>query len=62
MAFPGNERRKHPRPKPKVGEVSRQAQERVRERVREIMSRRDDAERRESRSDQAFPRRRKGGS
>jgi len=62
MAFPGNERRKHPRPKLKVGEVSRQAQERVRERVREIMSRRDDAERRESRSDQAFPRRRKSGS
>ena len=46
MAFPGKERRKHPRPKRKVGEVSRHAQQRVRERVREIMSRRDDAARR----------------
>jgi hypothetical protein len=59
---PNEERRKHPRPKRKVGEVSHQAQQRVRERVKEIMSRRDDAERRKSRSDQAFPRRRKGGS
>jgi hypothetical protein len=46
MAFPGKERRKHARPKRKVGDVSRHAQERVRERVREILARRDDPERR----------------
>jgi hypothetical protein len=62
MALSGRERRKHARPRRKVGEVSRHAQQRVSERVREIMSRRDDAERRDSPSDQELPRRDKSGS
>jgi hypothetical protein len=57
MAFSGRERRKHPRSNRKVGNVSRYAQQRVDERVREIMTRRDAAERRDSRSPQALLRR-----
>ena len=62
MPFSGRERRKRARPERKVGEISRHAQQRVRERVREIMSRRDDAGRRESLSDQALRRRDGKGS
>ena len=51
MAFSGPERRKHARSRQPVGTVSRYAQQRVDERVIEIMSRRDAAERRDSRSD-----------
>ena len=50
MAFSGPERRKHARSKQPLGTVSRYAQQRVDERVMEIMSRRDAAERRDSRS------------
>jgi hypothetical protein len=53
MAFSGQERRKHARSKPTVGTVSRYAQHRVNTRVMEIMSRRDTAARRDSRSDHA---------
>ena len=53
MAFFGPERRKHARSKQPLGTVSRYAQQRVDERVMEIMSRRDAAERRDSRSGHA---------
>jgi hypothetical protein len=46
------ERRKHARPKQPAGRVSRYAQQRVDERVVEVMARRD-AQRRESHPDQA---------
>ena len=52
------ERRKHTRFDRTVGHVSHDAQQRVRERVMEIMSRRDAAARENSRSDQAVPARR----
>jgi hypothetical protein len=54
------ERRKHARPKDPAGKVSRHAQRRVDERVRDVMARRDAAaaQRRESPSDQPFPARR----
>lgn len=54
----GQERRKHARSEQTVGYVSRYAQQRVDERVIEIMSRRDAAQRRDSSSDQALPARR----
>jgi len=58
------ERRKHGRSKHPAGSVSRQAQQRVNERVREIMARRDAAaaQRRDSHSDQPFPARRVASS
>jgi hypothetical protein len=56
MAFSGQERRKHARSKQPVGTVSRYAQQRVDTRVMEIMSRRDAAERRDSRSNHAAAR------
>jgi hypothetical protein len=58
------ERRKHARSKHPAGSVSRQAQQRVNERVREIMARRDAAaaQRRDSHSDQPFPARRLASS
>jgi hypothetical protein len=49
MAYSGQERRKRVRSKPRAGTVSRYAQQRVDERVIEIMARRDAAERRDSR-------------
>jgi hypothetical protein len=49
----GQERRKLARLEHMVGNLSRDAQERVDKRVMEIMSRRDDAERPPLRSDQA---------
>ena len=49
----GQERRKHARSEQTVGYVSRYAQQRVDKRVMEIMSRRDAAERRDSRSHHA---------
>ena len=54
------ERRKHARSKHPAGGVSRQAQQRVDERVRELMARRDAwaAQRRDSHSGQPFPARR----
>ena len=54
----GEERRKHARSEQTVGNVSRYAQQRVDQRVVEIMSRRDAAVRRDSSSDQALPARR----
>jgi hypothetical protein len=56
MAFSGPERRKDARSRPPVGTVSRYAQQRVDKRVIEIMSRRDAAERRDSRSAHASAR------
>ena len=58
------ERRKHARSKHPAGSVSRQAQQRVNERVREIMARRDAAaaQRRDSHSDRPFPARRLASS
>jgi hypothetical protein len=56
MAFSGPERRKHARSTQPPGTVSRYAQQRVDMRVMEIMSRRDAAERRDSRSNHAFAR------
>jgi hypothetical protein len=56
MAFSGQERRKQARSKQPVGTVSRYAQRRVDTRVMEIMSRRDAAERRDSRSNHAAAR------
>jgi hypothetical protein len=47
----GQERRKHARSQQPVGYVSRHAQQRVQERVMEIMSRRDAAVRENSPSD-----------
>ncbi len=54
----GEERRKHARSEQTVGNVSRYAQQRVDQRVVEIMSRRDAAVRRDSSSDHALPARR----
>jgi hypothetical protein len=50
----GQVRRKHARTKLTAGNVSREAQRRVDQRVMEIMARRDAAARRDSRSDQAL--------
>ena len=54
----GRELRKQARSEPAVGYVSRRAQQRVDQRVMEIMSRRDAAVRRDSPSGQAVPARR----
>jgi len=58
------ERRKQARSKHPAGSVSRHAQRRVDERVREMMARRDAAaaQRRDSHSDQPFPARRLASS
>jgi hypothetical protein len=58
------ERRKRARSKHPAGSVSRHAQQRVDERVREIMARRDAAvaQRGDSHSDQPFPARRLAAS
>ena len=58
------ERRKHARSKHPAGSVSRHAQQRVDERVREVMARRAAAaaQRRDSHSDQPFPARRVASS
>jgi hypothetical protein len=58
------DRRMHARSKHPAGCVSRHAQDRVDERVRDIMARRDAAlaQRRESHSDQPFPARRLAAS
>jgi hypothetical protein len=58
------ERRKRARSKQPAGSVSRHAQQRVDERVMEVMARRDAAaaQRRDSRSDQPFPARRLASS
>ena len=60
----GMERRKHTRSTDPAGSVSRHAQQRVDERVMDIMARRDAAiaQRRDSHSDQPFPARRLGAS
>ena len=52
------ERRKHARSKHPAGNVSRQAQQRVDARVRDVMARRDAAaaQRRDAHSGQPFPR------
>ena len=50
------ERRKHARSKDPAGNVSRQAQQRVDERVRDVMARRDAAQQRDSHSDQPVSR------
>jgi hypothetical protein len=54
------ERRKHARSKHPAGSVSRHAQQRVDERVRDVMARRDaaTAHGRDSHADQPFPARR----
>ena len=53
------ERRKHARSKHPAGSVSRHAQQRVDERVRDVMARRDAAaQRRDSHADQPVPARR----
>lgn len=49
------ERRKHARSKHPAGSVSRHAQQRVDARVRDVMARRDAAQRRDSHSDQPSP-------
>ena len=54
----GQEPRKHARSEQAVGYVSRRAQQRVDQRVMEIMSRRDAAVRRDSPSGPAVPARR----
>lgn len=58
------ERRKHARSRHPAGSVSRYAQQRVNERVRDVMARRDAAaaQRRDSHSDQPYPARRLGSS
>ena len=58
------DRRKHTRSKHPTGYVPRDAQQRVDERVRDIMARRDAAaaQRRDSHSDQPFPARRLASS
>ena len=57
------ERRKHARSKHPAGSVSRHAQQRVDERVRDVMARRDAAaQRRDSHADQPFPARRLAAS
>jgi hypothetical protein len=52
------DRRKRARSKHPAGSVSRYAQQRVDERVMDVMARRDAAQRRESHPDQPFPARR----
>ena len=63
MAFV-TERRKHARSRHPAGSVSRYAQERVNERVRDVMACRDaaSAQRRDSHSDQPYPARRLASS
>jgi hypothetical protein len=56
MAFSGHERRKQPRAERTGGNVSRYAQQRVDMRVMAIMSRRDDAARRDPHSHQPLMR------
>ena len=58
------ERRKHARSRHLSGSVSRYAQQRVNERVRNVMARRDAAaaQRRDSHSDQPYPARRLASS
>jgi hypothetical protein len=58
------ERRKHARSKHPAGSVSRHAQQRVDERVMDVMARRDAAaaQRRDLHSDQPFPARRLASS
>ena len=58
------ERRKHARSKHPAGGVSPHAQQRVDERVRDVMARRDaaGAQRRDSHADQPFPARRLAAS
>jgi hypothetical protein len=58
------ERRKYARSKHPAGSVSRHAQQRVDERVKEMMARRDAAaaQRHDSHSDQPFPARRVASS
>ena len=56
------ERRKHARSKHPAGSVSRHAQQRVDERVMDVMARRDAARRRDSHADQPFPARRLAAS
>jgi hypothetical protein len=58
------ERRKHARSRHPAGSVSRYAQQRVNERVRDVMARRDAAaaQRRESHADQPYPARRLASS
>jgi hypothetical protein len=58
------ERRKHARSKHPAGSVSRHAQQRVDERVRHVMARRDAAaaQRPDSHADQPFPARRSATS
>ena len=56
------ERRKHARSKHPVGSVSRHAQQRVDERVMDVMARRDAAQRRDSHADQPGPARRLASS
>jgi hypothetical protein len=58
------ERRKHARSRHPAGSVSRYAQQRVNERVRDVMARREAAaaQRRDSHSDQPYPARRLGSS
>jgi hypothetical protein len=58
------ERRKHARSKHPAGSVSRHAQQRVDERVMDVMARRDAAaaQRRDSHADQPFPARRLAAS
>jgi hypothetical protein len=56
------DRRKRSRSTHPAGSVSRYAQQRVDERVRDVMARRDAAQRRESHSDRPFPARRLASS
>jgi hypothetical protein len=58
------ERRKHARSTHPAGSVSRYAQQRVSERVRDVMARRDAAaaQRRDSHADQPYPARRLASS
>jgi hypothetical protein len=58
------ERRKHARSRHPAGSVSRDAQQRVNERVRDVMARRDaaSAQRRDSHADQPYPARRLASS
>jgi hypothetical protein len=56
------ERRKHARSKHPAGGVSRHAQQRMDERVMDVMARRDAAQRHDSHSDQPFPARRLAAS
>jgi hypothetical protein len=56
------ERRKRARSMQPAGRVSRHAQQRVDERVMDVMARRDAAAQRDSHSDQPFPARRLASS